>query len=55
MSFQGIFISRVIKGGASEKAGIHVGDRLLEVDEEIILSSCSFLLFLSKNNHEFDD
>lgn len=48
MSFQGIFISRVIKGGASEKAGIHVGDRLLEVDEEIFLSSSSFLLFLIK-------
>lgn len=30
-SFQGIFISRVIKEGASEKAGIHVGDRLVEV------------------------
>lgn len=33
ISFQGIFISRVIKGGASEKAGIHVGDRLLEVGD----------------------
>lgn len=32
--FQGIFISRVTKGGASEKAGIHVGDRLLEVGGE---------------------
>lgn len=31
LSFQGIFISRVRKGGPSEKAGIHVGDRLLEV------------------------
>lgn len=30
-SFQGIFISRVLKEGASEKAGIHVGDRLVEV------------------------
>ncbi|XP_068184009.1 tyrosine-protein phosphatase non-receptor type 13 isoform X2 [Antennarius striatus] len=29
---EGVFISRVIKGGASEKAGIHVGDRLLEVN-----------------------
>ncbi|XP_058508136.1 protein scribble homolog [Solea solea] len=29
---EGIFISRVTKGGPSEKAGIHVGDRLLEVD-----------------------
>lgn len=37
ISFQGIFISRVIKGGASEKAGIHVGDRLLEVGGGIIL------------------
>lgn len=31
ISFQGIFISRVNTGGASEKAGVHVGDRLLEV------------------------
>lgn len=31
ISFQGIFISRVTEGGPSEKAGIHVGDRLLEV------------------------
>ncbi|KAI4812579.1 hypothetical protein KUCAC02_023954 [Chaenocephalus aceratus] len=29
---EGIFISRVNKGGASEKAGVHVGDRLLEVN-----------------------
>ncbi|XP_024916559.1 disks large homolog 3-like isoform X3 [Cynoglossus semilaevis] len=29
---EGIFISRVRKGGPSEKAGIHVGDRLLEVN-----------------------
>ncbi|XP_028982700.2 leucine-rich repeat-containing protein 1 [Betta splendens] len=29
---EGIFISRVTIGGASEKAGIHVGDRLLEVN-----------------------
>ncbi|XP_029926350.1 protein scribble homolog isoform X2 [Myripristis murdjan] len=29
---EGIFISRVTKGGPSEKAGIHVGDRLLEVN-----------------------
>ncbi|KAM3605766.1 uncharacterized protein V6R79_004357 [Siganus canaliculatus] len=29
---EGIFISRVNDGGASEKAGIHVGDRLLEVN-----------------------
>ncbi|XP_041644939.1 protein scribble homolog [Cheilinus undulatus] len=29
---EGIFISRVIKGGASEKAGVHVGDRLMEVN-----------------------
>ncbi|TMS04616.1 Leucine-rich repeat-containing protein 1 [Larimichthys crocea] len=31
-SSTGVFISRVNKGGASEKAGIHVGDRLLEVN-----------------------
>ncbi|XP_042358713.1 uncharacterized protein LOC121955004 [Plectropomus leopardus] len=29
---EGIFISRVNTGGASEKAGVHVGDRLLEVN-----------------------
>ncbi|XP_061693780.1 protein lap4 [Syngnathoides biaculeatus] len=29
---EGIFISRVTKGGASEKAGVHVGDRLLQVN-----------------------
>ncbi|XP_069395213.1 protein scribble homolog [Paralichthys olivaceus] len=29
---EGIFISRVTRGGPSEKAGVHVGDRLLEVD-----------------------
>ncbi|XP_049592682.1 uncharacterized protein [Syngnathus scovelli] len=29
---EGIFISRVTKGGPSEKAGLHVGDRLLEVN-----------------------
>lgn len=29
--FQGIFISRVSKGGPSEKAGVHIGDRVLEV------------------------
>ncbi|XP_013860481.1 protein scribble homolog [Austrofundulus limnaeus] len=29
---EGIFISRVAKGGPSEKAGIHVGDRLMEVN-----------------------
>ncbi|KAM4600258.1 protein scribble homolog [Fundulus diaphanus] len=29
---EGIFISRVAQGGPSEKAGIHVGDRLLEVN-----------------------
>ncbi|XP_035462907.2 protein scribble homolog [Scophthalmus maximus] len=29
---EGVFISRVTEGGPSEKAGIHVGDRLLEVD-----------------------
>ncbi|CAK6951610.1 leucine-rich repeat-containing protein 1 isoform X1 [Scomber scombrus] len=29
---EGIFISRVTKGGPSEKAGIHIGDRLLEVN-----------------------
>ncbi|KAL3972151.1 splicing factor 4 [Sarotherodon galilaeus] len=29
---EGIFISRVTEGGPSEKAGIHVGDRLLEVN-----------------------
>ncbi|KAG7216400.1 hypothetical protein INR49_021652 [Caranx melampygus] len=29
---EGIFISRVTKGGSSEKAGVHVGDRLLEVN-----------------------
>lgn len=38
ISFQGIFISRVNKGGASEKAGIHVGDRLLEVGGESFFS-----------------
>ncbi|XP_039640785.1 leucine-rich repeat-containing protein 1 isoform X4 [Perca fluviatilis] len=32
ISFQGIFISRVNKEGASGKAGVHVGDRLLEVN-----------------------
>lgn len=30
-SRQGIFISRVSKGGPAEKAGLHVGDRVLEV------------------------
>lgn len=40
-SFQGIFISRVNKGGAAEKAGIHVGDRLLEVGRESLsLTGC---------------
>ncbi|XP_072247205.1 disks large homolog 2 [Leuresthes tenuis] len=29
---EGIFISRVAEGGASEKAGVYVGDRLLEVN-----------------------
>ncbi|XP_047668778.1 protein scribble homolog [Tachysurus fulvidraco] len=29
---EGIFISRVSKGGSAEKAGIHVGDRVLEVN-----------------------
>ncbi|XP_061913632.1 FERM and PDZ domain-containing protein 2 [Entelurus aequoreus] len=29
---EGVFISRVTKGGPSEKAGVHVGDRLLEVN-----------------------
>ncbi|CAL9687982.1 unnamed protein product [Knipowitschia caucasica] len=29
---EGIFISRVTRGGPSEKAGVHVGDRLLEVN-----------------------
>ncbi|KAJ0005109.1 hypothetical protein NQD34_011323, partial [Periophthalmus magnuspinnatus] len=29
---EAIFISRVTKGGASEKAGVQVGDRLLEVN-----------------------
>nr|XP_057914028.1 inaD-like protein [Doryrhamphus excisus] len=29
---EGIFISRVTEGGPSEKAGVHVGDRLLEVN-----------------------
>lgn len=38
LSAQGIFISRIIQGGASEKAGIHVGDRLLEVGKEIFFS-----------------
>lgn len=42
MSVQGIFISRVVKGGASEKAGIHVGDRLLEVF--LLLFFCCSLL-----------
>lgn len=42
MSVQGIFFSRVVQGGASEKAGIHVGDRLLEVEEIflLLLPSC---------------
>lgn len=40
-SFQGIFISRVIKEGASEKAGIHVGDRLVEVGTESYSGLCS--------------
>lgn len=39
---QGIFISRVIKGGASEKAGIHVGDQLLEVG--VVLFLIHFIL-----------
>ncbi|CAM4725038.1 unnamed protein product [Leuciscus chuanchicus] len=29
---EGIFISRVSKGGPAEKAGLHVGDRVLEVN-----------------------
>ncbi|XP_051506850.1 leucine-rich repeat-containing protein 1-like isoform X1 [Myxocyprinus asiaticus] len=29
---EGIFISRVYKGGPAEKAGLHVGDRVLEVN-----------------------
>ncbi|XP_072293449.1 disks large homolog 4 [Eucyclogobius newberryi] len=29
---EGIFISRVTKGGPSDKAGVHVGDQLLEVN-----------------------
>ncbi|XP_077438603.1 uncharacterized protein LOC144061745 [Vanacampus margaritifer] len=29
---EGIFISRVTKGGPSEKAGVHVGDRLVQVN-----------------------
>ncbi|XP_054886151.1 tyrosine-protein phosphatase non-receptor type 13 isoform X1 [Poeciliopsis prolifica] len=29
---EGIFISRVAQGGPSEKAGVHVGDRVLEVN-----------------------
>ncbi|XP_046885570.1 patj homolog [Hypomesus transpacificus] len=29
---EGIFISRVSAGGAAEKAGVHVGDRVLEVN-----------------------
>eukprot|EP00063_Salmo_salar_P094638 XP_014069473.1 PREDICTED: uncharacterized protein LOC106612641 [Salmo salar] len=29
---EGIFISRVSKGGPSEKAGVHIGDRVLEVN-----------------------
>ncbi|XP_042624219.1 disks large homolog 4-like [Cyprinus carpio] len=29
---EGIFISRVSKGGPAEKAGVHVGDRVLEVN-----------------------
>lgn len=45
VSKQGIFISRVVKGGASEKAGIHVGDRLLEV-EEIFLPLFFIQIFL---------
>ncbi|KAI5108569.1 leucine-rich repeat-containing protein 1 [Silurus meridionalis] len=29
---EGIFISRVSKGGPAEKAGVHIGDRVLEVN-----------------------
>ncbi|KAL4640899.1 leucine-rich repeat-containing protein 1 isoform X2 [Arapaima gigas] len=29
---EGIFISRVAKGGPAEKAGVHIGDRVLEVN-----------------------
>ncbi|XP_064172801.1 disks large homolog 2 [Anguilla rostrata] len=29
---EGVFISRVAKGGPAEKAGIHIGDRVLEVN-----------------------
>ncbi|RXN27317.1 leucine-rich repeat-containing 1 [Labeo rohita] len=29
---EGVFISRVSKGGPAEKAGVHVGDRVLEVN-----------------------
>lgn len=46
ISFQGIFISRVNKGGASEKAGIHVGDRLLEVGGEFFFYVCNFCLII---------
>lgn len=48
-SFQGIFISRVNKGGAAEKAGIHVGDRLLEVGREAFSLDCLCSLHLISN------
>ena len=35
--FQGIFISKVSEGGPSDKAGVLVGDRLLEVREKMII------------------
>ncbi|XP_016373031.1 protein LAP2-like [Sinocyclocheilus rhinocerous] len=33
---EGIFISRVSKGGPAEKAGVHVGDRVLEIPRIIL-------------------
>ena len=46
ISRQGIFISRVNKGGASEKAGVHVGDRLLEVGWEYFFKYICKLMFV---------
>ncbi|XP_072533280.1 uncharacterized protein [Salminus brasiliensis] len=34
---EGIFISRVSKGGPAEKAGVHIGDRVLEVNGQDML------------------
>lgn len=50
LSFQGIFISRVRKGGPSEKAGIHVGDRLLEVCSSHIIYFYSTIVWKKQPN-----